>query len=139
LRYDGALNHRWEGHPMPARIHGLAAVAIAAGLTAGMGSAFAAGKLAPADIKTAFFTGQPFTASTPSGVKYKMTYTEDGKVAREPVGRAGGKGEGTWALSKDGFCTTWKGSKPNCYALVSSGDNKWSVMKGSGLMAVWTK
>jgi hypothetical protein len=112
---------------------------MAAGLAAGMGGAFAAGRLAPADIKTAFFTGQAFTAATPSGVKYKMTYAADGKMTREPVGHAGGKSEGTWALNKDGFCTTWKGSKPNCYTLVSSGENRWSVMRGSGLMAVWTK
>ncbi len=117
----------------------LVIVVVAATTATGLGGALAAVKLAPADIKTTFFTGQPFTAATPSGIKYKMTYTADGKVIREPVGRAGVQGEGTWALSKDGFCTTWKGSKPNCYALVSSGDNKWSVMKGSALMGVWTK
>jgi len=120
---------------MPARIPALAAIA----LIAGTGASLAAGRLAPADIKTAFFTGQPFTAATPSGVKFKMTYAADGKMTREPVGRAGGKSEGTWTLSKDGFCTTWKGSEANCYTLVSSGENRWSVMKGSGLMAVWTK
>ncbi len=120
---------------MRARRVGLVVIATVAGL----GSSLAAGRLAPADIKAAFFTGQAFTAATPSGVKYKMTYAADGKMTREPVGRAGGKSEGAWTLSKDGFCTTWKGSQPNCYTLVSSGDNRWSVMKGSGLMAVWTK
>ena len=34
----------------------------------------AAGKLPPSEIKTTFFNGQPFTASTPSNVKYKMTF-----------------------------------------------------------------
>jgi hypothetical protein len=120
---------------MLARILALAAIAI----TAGTGASFAAGRLAPADIKASFFTGQPFTAATPSGVKFKMTYASDGKMMREPVGRARGKSEGTWTRSKEGFCTTWKGSQANCYTLVSSGDNRWSVMKGSGLMAVWTK
>lgn len=116
----------------------LLGIAVAA-TAAGVGDALAAGKLTPADIKAAFFTGQPFSAATPSGIKYKMTYMPDGKVTREPVGRVGVQGEGTWALNKDGFCTTWKGSKPNCYALVSNGENKWSVMKGSALMGVWTK
>jgi hypothetical protein len=120
---------------MLARILAFAAI----GLTAGTGASLAATRLAPADIKTSFFTGQAFTAATPSGVKYKMSYAADGKMTREPVGHAGGKSEGTWTLSKDGFCTTWKGSQANCYTLVSSGDNRWSVMKGSGLMAVWTK
>jgi hypothetical protein len=120
---------------MRARIVGVAIVAMAAG----WGNALAAGRLAPADIKAAFFAGQPFTAATPSGVKYKMTYMADGKMTREPLAHAGGKSEGTWTLTKEGFCTTWKGSQPNCYTLVASGNNRWSVMKGSGLMAVWTK
>jgi hypothetical protein len=96
-------------------------------------------KLAPPDIQAAFFTGKAFTASTPSNVKYKMTFTPDGKVTREPMARGGAKGEGSWSLSKDGFCTTWKGAKANCFTLVSAGDNKGSVMRGTTLIAVWTK
>src|ERR1700740_2293934 len=98
--------------------------------------ASAADRLAPNDIQTTFFNGQPFTASTTSNVKFKMTFTADGKMKREPAGGGGGaKGEGTWKLSKDGFCTTWKGSVGNCFTLVSAGDNKWSVLKGSSILA----
>jgi len=97
------------------------------------------GKLSSEDIKTNFFNGQPFTSSTPSGVKFKMTFTSDGKVTREPVGKSGVKGEGTWALDKRGFCTTWKGSKSNCYSLVASGENRWSVMNGPALLGYWSK
>ena len=60
-----------------------------------------------------------------------MTFTADGKVTREPQDKAGAKGEGTWKLSKDGFCTTWKGSAQNCYTLVNVDKNKWSVVKGA--------
>jgi len=96
-------------------------------------------RLPPSEIQTAFFNGQPFTASTLSNVKYKMTFTADGKMKREPIG-SGNKGEGTWKLSKDGFCTTWGGSTmANCFTLVNAGTNKWSVMKGSTIQAVWTK
>jgi len=96
-------------------------------------------KLPPSDIQTTFFNGQPFTASTLSNVKYKMTFMADGKMKREPIG-SGNKGEGTWKLSKDGFCTTWAGSTlSNCFTLMSAGTNKWSVMKGSNIQAVWTK
>ena len=96
-------------------------------------------KLPPSDIQTTFFNGQPFTASTLSNVKYKMTFMADGKMKRQPVG-GGNKGEGTWKLSKDGFCTTWAGSTlSNCFTVVSAGDNKWSVLKGSSIQAVWTK
>jgi hypothetical protein len=98
-----------------------------------------AAALAPKDIQTTFFTGQPFTASTTSNIKFKMVFTADGKVTREPAGGTGAKGEGTWKLSKDGFCTTWKGSTANCFRLVEAGTNKWSVMKGKTLVATWTK
>jgi len=96
-------------------------------------------RLAPADIQKAFFTGEAFTAATPGGIAFKMVFMPNGKVTRDPVGKAGVKGDGTWKLDKEGFCTTWKGSKPNCFVLVSTGDNKWSVMKGSAVVAVWSK
>jgi hypothetical protein len=99
-----------------------------------------AGRLAPKDIQDTFFTGQAFTAATPSNVKFKMVFTPDGKVVRDPVARTGGaKGEGTWQLNQDGFCTTWKGSKANCFRILTAGDNKWSVMKGTSVVATWTK
>lgn len=101
--------------------------------------ALAASKLAPKEIATEFFTGQAFTAATTSGTKFKMTFTADGKVTREPQDKAGAKGEGTWKLSKDGFCTTWKGSAANCYTLVNVDKNKWSVVKGATTVAVWSK
>jgi hypothetical protein len=103
-------------------------------------SAFAAPavKLSPSDIQTTFFNGQPFTASTPSNLKFKMIFTADGKMKREPFS-GGGKGEGTWKLSKDGFCTTWKGAKDNCFTVVSAGENQWSVLRGSTIMATWSK
>jgi hypothetical protein len=99
------------------------------------------GKLAPDAIVTTFFTGQPFTASTTSNVKFKMTFTADNKMKREPSkgGGGGARGEGTWKLSTDGFCTTWKGAKENCFTVIPAGDNKWSVMKGSSILATWNK
>jgi hypothetical protein len=110
-------------------------------LVAATGAAFAAPatKLVPNDIQTTFFNGQPFTSSTPQNIKYTMVFSADGKMTRAPLGKAGVKGEGTWKLSKDGFCTTWKNSAANCYSLVPSGDNKWSVMKGTASIGTWTK
>ena len=96
-------------------------------------------KLTPADIQKTFFNGTAFTSSTPSNIAFKMTFSENGKVVREPVGKSGVKGEGTWKLDKDGFCTTWKNSKPNCFIVMSTGDNKWSVMKGPAIVGVWSK
>ena len=115
---------------------GLGAIAAIALLST---TAHAATRLTSAEVQSTFFNGQPFTASTPSGVKFRMTFAADGKVTREPLAGAGAKGEGTWKLDKEGFCTTWKGQKPNCYAVLASGQNKWSIMKASTLMAVWSK
>jgi hypothetical protein len=99
----------------------------------------AADKLTPDVIKTTFFDGQEFTAATPTGLKFKMVFTADGKVTRTPAGNYGAKGEGGWKLSKEGFCTTWKGDKQHCYTLVPAGDNKWSVMQGPSMKAIWSK
>src|SRR5436189_45836 len=114
----------------------VAGVAIAAVLT---GVSLAASKLTPKEIATEFFDGKPFTAATTSGTKFKLTFSADGKVVREPQDKAGAKGEGTWKLTKDGFCTTWKGSAANCYTIVNVEKNKWSVVKGAATVAVWSK
>jgi hypothetical protein len=114
---------------------GIAATAlIAAAVTA-----IAAGKLTPSEIQATFFNGQPFTASTPQGIQYKMTFMPDGKMTREPVGKQGAKSEGTWKLSKDGYCTTWKGDRQNCFAVLNTSVTKWSIMKGTVAVATWTK
>ena len=118
-----------------------AACALLCAFLAEIGAAGAAppGALAPTDIQTTFFNGEPFTSSTPQNIKYTMVFTADGKMMREPLGKAGVKGEGTWKLSKDGFCTTWKNSAANCFNLVPSGDKKWSVMKGTAAIGTWSK
>jgi hypothetical protein len=107
-------------------------------VVAAIGPALAA-VLAPNEIQATFFTGQAFTAATPSNTKFKMVFTADGKMTREPVAKTGAKSEGTWKLTKDGFCTTWQGSKANCFRILTAGDNKWSVMKGTTVVATWTK
>ena len=119
-------------------MHARIALAALAALTFSAAPGFAA-SLTPDEIKATFFTGQPFTASTLSGVAFKMLFTADGKVTRQPSGRSGSKGEGTWELSKQGFCTTWTHAKQSCFTVVSSGANKWSVLRGPSAVAVWSK
>lgn len=102
-------------------------------------SAMAATKLAPAEIQSTFFNGEGFNAASPSGVKFKMTFTADGKAKRVPAGKGGTRAEGDWKLDDAGYCTTWKGGKPNCFTVVATGQNKWSVMKGAVVMATWSK
>ena len=103
------------------------------------GAATAATKLTPAEIQSTFFTGEAFTAATPSGVKFKMTFTPDGKAKRAPAGKGGARSEGEWKLDETGYCTTWKGSQPACYTVVAGDKNKWSVMRGAVVVAIWSK
>jgi len=113
---------------------------VAAGALLCCGTALAVTKLTPKEIQDTFFDGQPFTSSTPSNIKFRMVFLPDGKMTREPISRAAGvKGEGTWKLSKDGFCTSWKGSKPTCFTLVNVEENRWSVVRGATTMATWSK
>src|SRR4051812_17911214 len=70
-------------NPMRVLISFISAAAVI--VSAGPGFAAPAGRLAPKDIETTFFNGQPFTASTLSNVKFKMVFSPDGTMTREPV------------------------------------------------------
>jgi hypothetical protein len=99
--------------------------------------------MAPSDIKTTFFNGQPFTAAAPTGIKFRMTFLPDGKMTREPLAQPGKKASGTWKLNGKGFCTSWERATSNCFTIVSKGENKWSVQKIATTIsisvAVWSK
>ena len=98
-----------------------------AGTLFGGSAVLAAEPMAPREIQATFFTGQLFTATTPSGTKFRMTFTPDGNIARKA--QSGNKGSGTWKLNAKGFCTTWSHSKPNCFTIVPSGENMRWVQK----------
>jgi hypothetical protein len=49
----------------------------------------------PSDIQATFFNRRPFTASTPDGTRFKMTFTPDGQMIREPLAHTGYKNNGT--------------------------------------------
>jgi hypothetical protein len=74
---------------------GLAVISVFAVTLVG---ASAAEPMAPNDIKATFFTGQSFTAASLSGAKFKMTFTPDGKITREPLEQSGKGSTGTWRL-----------------------------------------
>jgi len=121
---------------MNARIVGAAAALL---FSTGLLLAAPGGRLAPKDIETLFFNGKPFTASTPANVKFKMVFAPEGTMTREPLAKSGAKSEGTWKLSPDGFCSTWKGSKQNCYRVQESGPNKWAIIVSTQAVAYWSK
>jgi len=127
----------------------IAGASLALLLSVGLVIAAPVGRLAPKDVETTFFNGKPFTASTPSNVKFRMVFKPDGTMTRESLGRPGGKSgkakgavitEGTWKLSADGFCSTWKGSpRENCYRVHENGANRWAIVSGSQAVAYWSK
>jgi hypothetical protein len=96
-------------------------------------------------IKSLFFNGKPFVATSTTRQRFTMVFTPDGKATREQLKKVGEPTEktaGTWKVVKEGFCTSWKqGSPGTCYRLVpnSLDDAKWSVMKGAVTVASWTK
>ena len=106
-------------------------------------AALAAEPMAPAEIRATFFDGQPFTAASLSGAKFKMIFTPDGKMTREPLEQSGIKSAGTWKLNAKGFCSAWGHSAANCFTVLPSGENKWSVQKVATTIAttvaVWSK
>jgi hypothetical protein len=57
-------------------------------------------------------------------------------LAESPARKSSGtwKLDGTWA-----FCASWKRAETNCYAVVPSGNNKWSIQKASTAVAVWCR
>lgn len=69
--------------------------------------ALAADTMKPADIKATFFNGQPFIAASPTGAKFKMTFTPDGKALREPLNAAAAS-----ATSASAANTKAAGAKP---------------------------
>jgi hypothetical protein len=106
-------------------------------------TAYAGEPMASSDIKATFFNGQPFTAASPSGTKFTMTFTPDGKMTRQALPQSGKTNVGIWKLNGKGFCTSWEHAGSNCFTVIPSGDNKWLVQKAATTItttiAVWSK
>lgn len=107
------------------------------------GAAYAGEPMNPSDIKATFFNGQPFTAASPSGTKFTMTFTPDGKITRQALAQSGKTDVGTWKLNAKGFCTSWEHRRSNCFSVVSNGEDKWWVQQTATTItltvAVWSK
>jgi hypothetical protein len=107
------------------------------------GVAYAADPMAPNDIKATFFDGKPFNAASPTGTKFTMTFTADGKITRHALAPLGKINVGIWKLNAKGFCTSWEHAGSNCFIVVPSGDNKWLVQRTATTItttiAVWSK
>ncbi len=116
---------------------------ITVALVLATGAALAGTPMSPNDIKATFFNGQPFAAATPSGTKFTMTFTPDGKMTRQALAQPDKKDVGTWKLTSTGFCTSWERKKSTCFTVIPNGENKWSIQQIATTIAVtvavWSK
>jgi hypothetical protein len=105
--------------------------------------AFAGEPMTASDIKATFFNGQPFTAASPTGTKFTMVFTPDGKMTRQALAPPNKTNVGTWKLNAKGFCTSWEHAKANCFTVNPNGENKWSIQHIATTIettvAVWSK
>jgi hypothetical protein len=119
------------------------AISFIAVIVFGANAAYAAEPMASGDIKATFFNGQPFTAASPTGTKFKMTFTPDGKMTRQALAQSGKTNIGIWKLNAKGFCTSWEHAKSNCFTIIPGGENKWQVQRTettiTTTIAVWSK
>ena len=103
------------------------------------GVAYAADPMAPNDIKATFFNGNV----SPSGTRFTMTFTPNGKMTRQALAPPGKTNVGIWKLNAKGFCTSWEHAGSNWFTVVPSGDNKWLVQRTATTItttiAVWSK
>ncbi len=102
--------------------------------------AVAATSLTPDEIKTQFGTGKPFHGvAVPGGRRYTLTLgITDGKAEMTFLNDKSTT-NGTWHVSKTGYCSKW-GTKPeHCYTVQQNGTS-YDVLNGSGtVIAHWTK
>lgn len=103
----------------------------------------AAEPMTPSDIKATFFNGKPFNAASPTGTKFTMMFTPDGKMTRQPLAQLGKTNVGIWKVNAKGFCASWEHAGSNCFVVVPSGDNKLLVQRTATTItttvAVWSK
>ena len=68
--------------------------------------------------------------------QFKMIFTQDGKMTPSGLAEMLVRKLGHLESGRLRVCTSWKGPETNCYTVVPSGKNKWSIQKGSTAVAV---
>ena len=87
--------------------------------------------LSPADIKTTFAAGKPFTATSTMGGKiFTFVFNPDGTATRNAKGSQT-LTTGAWRLNRSGYCSRWETSNETCYTVEKSG-NKYNVKDSTG-------
>lgn len=99
-------------------------------------------KLTGDQIKATWFDGQPFVATGPDGVAYRMVFTGDGKAARVAVAAKKAKPVvGWWRVIAEGYCSRWTGTnREKCFNVRKSADGSETVVRfGQQIAATWKR
>lgn len=99
-------------------------------------------KLTGDQIKQTWFNGQPFVATGPDGIAYRMVFTEDGKSTRVAVAAKKPKATaGFWRVIAEGYCSRWAGSnREKCFNVRKSPDGSETVVRfGQQIAATWKR
>jgi hypothetical protein len=102
-------------------------------LVAGTFTALAAATpLSPADIKTMFGTGKPFTASSATGrASFTFTFKPDGTASQTSKGTISTVVTGTWRVNDKGYCSKWGAGAEHCYTVEKNG-TRYDVRDSAG-------
>jgi len=94
-------------------------------------------------IKAAWFDGRPFTALSPDGTGFVMTFTPDGKSSRKPTEKKKGltSATGFWRAIAEGYCSRWSGqNREKCFNVRPGPDKDTVVVRfGQQMMATWKR
>jgi hypothetical protein len=100
--------------------------------------ALATDTMKPSDIKGTFFNGQPFIAASPTGAKFKMTFTPDGKALREPLNAAAASAASASAASAKAASAKATGKKAAGAKAAAAGAAETSVAGESAAASAGT-
>jgi len=96
-------------------------------------------KLSGEAIKAAWFTGQPFIATSPDGTGYKFVFQPDGKATKTLVAKKAPVVSGTWRVIAEGYCVHWTGSvREKCFNIRNEGTVTVARF-GKAIVANWTR
>jgi hypothetical protein len=97
----------------------------------------AATPLTPAEIKSMFGNGKPFTATSTGGQSYTFIFKVDGTASQTPKGGGGGT-TGVWRVNDKGYCSKWGTAAEHCYTVERNGE-RFDVRDSTGkAISRWT-
>ena len=100
---------------------------------------FAANPLSATDITSRFATGTTIKGtSIPGGAAYELMLAADGSATMRGLHGDKSTRDGTWRVSKAGYCATFAPAAERCFAIVKNGKAYDLIDGGGKVVARWT-